>query len=804
MYRNFHSIEDLYQWIEEDKNWTGAEGVMRNRYPVRFVLFENFYDFYAFTEECNSHHVFVQSMEGWMKDDVDDSLLTYSKLGKMFKEYISKVPSNDFVIAPFSEITRFYENTAACAEFDSLVKTIRLVESNAEAQEIHQRIYVPIIGMQSKMYRFKDDANIYILEYLSQSETSNYHLILTNGTLYGVRGLEEDYTVCRNVREWIAMWKQNAGEKHRIICSSKALFNNAHHAQPDNAFDYAICRNAFEFLSKGLSIDLGDAVGTDDEMPYWERLAKEIDIADFDFFKYVTGKFNVVSIDSVQDFMQVWFDCSTKDDFPRWLLKTYYIIVHKENTYLKRVLRQCPSLTTIDLFATMATLIFEESQNEPSLAMRSAALREGAKRGVKLTEIAERIIEAKLKAMVTDPMRGIYTAMKYVSPISDAEKSLMLQWLGDGRIDRSQLKDLYPELYYYTAPMASSHSEWVNVYFTEYNKSKIANKITPALSEILAEKNASSVDFEKWRDEFKTVKTLLHNRSDIDVFYWVDGLGVDWIPFITSVVKEREADNVFLNEVLIATAELPTRTSNNRVKLEELCGEKLKKIGDVDSFAHQQKKYPNFIIDELKMVKEKISDVLSQYNGRKIAFVSDHGISYLANKASGLNLAGVKSDHSGRCGEWEQGVPTSDNHYIILEDGKTLCSLSHHSLTTKVPSGQGAHGGCTPEEVLVPIFIISNSPTVVSWTASLLTPEVSGTNARVRFEIKNIQSADKPFVAYNGRRYPLSPCGGAVYESADLQLDEKEGKVVLSIGGENRSFDIQVSTGVQEDELFGF
>lgn len=38
MYSLFNSMEDLYHEIEEDKNWTGAESSLRNRYPIRFVL----------------------------------------------------------------------------------------------------------------------------------------------------------------------------------------------------------------------------------------------------------------------------------------------------------------------------------------------------------------------------------------------------------------------------------------------------------------------------------------------------------------------------------------------------------------------------------------------------------------------------------------------------------------------------------------------------------------------------------------------------------------------------------------------
>ena len=75
MYKEFGSLEDLYQEIKTDKNWTGAESSLRNRYPIRFVLFENFGDFGEFVQVCQDHDVYVQSIEKWMKEGQDDKLI---------------------------------------------------------------------------------------------------------------------------------------------------------------------------------------------------------------------------------------------------------------------------------------------------------------------------------------------------------------------------------------------------------------------------------------------------------------------------------------------------------------------------------------------------------------------------------------------------------------------------------------------------------------------------------------------------------------------------------------------------------
>ncbi len=804
MYKVFDTIESLYHEIEEDKNQTGEGSAMRNRYPMRFVLFENFSDFYKFTDECTNHEVVVQSIDRWMKEGDDDTLLTYSRLGELFKEYIGKVPPNDLVVAPFSEITRFYENSEKNAEFDSLVKSIRLIESQRQAQEKHQRIYVPIIGMQNKMDRFKNDINIHIWEYRSSSEAKNYRLILTPGTLYGVNGLESKYTICKNVREWIALWRK--GEvRERIICSSLSLLNNAHNAQPDNAFEYTICRNAYEFLSKGLELHFGSIEYETSEMAYWEKLAKDVDITDFDFHKFVMEKFNASSLGNVTDFLKAWH--TNKEGYSRWLLKTYYITKQAGDTYMKRVLMTCNSLSTSDLFSKIATLIFEEPQNEKAIKERSKALREGALLGVKTKDEAERVIKAKLKAIALDPERSFYTAMRYISPISLSEKLLMIKWLGEGHIDRDAIKELYPELYIYTSSFEidmPNNNEWINLYFSEYRKSKIANASSQQLCDLLLDKNASPTAFSTWRDKFKTVKTVLYGRNDIDVYYWIDGMGVDWIPFIKSVIEKYEVDNVFLNEVHIATAELPTCTLNNKIKLQELCGDKLIKAGDIDEYAHKQKKYPEYIDEEFSIMKKSISAILEQYNGKKVAFVSDHGISYLACHARGMNVASINSDHYGRCGEWKEGLPSNDNRYIILDDGKTVCSLTHNSLTSKVPEGQGAHGGATPEEVLVPIIIVSNQKNATHYSAQLQNYEIVASSPVLTYFIKGLNSIYAPVLEYNGVEYLLKKKGENTYESERLNLVNTVTEVTLKIGQFTQTDSLVIKTGVDEDnDLFG-
>ena len=805
MYKEFGSLEDLYQEIETDKNWTGAESSLRNRYPIRFVLFENFGDFGEFVQVCQDHDVYVQSIEKWMKEGQDDKLITYSQLAALFESYIKSLPANDFVIAPFSEITRFYDNMRY-AEFDSLLKTIRLIQSPEEAQSGHQRIYVPIIGMQSKVSKFKDDPNIHIWEYHSGTEYDNYHLILTNGTTYGVKGLEERYTLCEDLRHWIALWKNvGAKIKPQIICTSKCIFANSDNAQPDNAFKYTVCNNAFEFLTEGLGINLGKLSLREEDMPYWEELASCIDVTDFDFDVFVNQRFNTLNLNDENAFVQTWFEY--KDTFSRWLLKTYFVWKSGERSYLIRVLENVTSLSTSDLFSQIATHIFDEPLDEASIGQRLSLLKEAKRQHVQIKSLAEQKVKAKLSAMAADPERGPLFAMKYMSPLTLSEQCLMVEWVGQGKIEKNDIKNLFPELYAYLLPSSIKTGKgngWTNEYFQEYCLSKVGNQETGSLAKKLKELNGSQVSFETWRDGFKTVKTLMHNRQDIDIYYWIDGLGVDWIPFMTQVIDKHKADGVFLNEIYVAASELPTVTSVNKTKLDELANGKLEKIGDVDKFAHTQKTYPAYLVKEFRIVEDAISKVLSLYNGKKIAFVSDHGISYMAQFGAGLNLAGVETDHAGRCGHWLKGSAQTDNNYIVLDDGQTLCSLNNNSLSAKTPMGQGAHGGATPEEVLVPIIIVSNQKNANAYSAKLQSSEIVASSPVVRYTIKGLSSIDTPFVTYNDVDYALHNIGGDVYESERLNLVNTSTRIILHIGDFKQTDNLSINTGAQENDLFGF
>lgn len=621
-------------------------------------------------------------------------------------------------------------------------------------------------------------------------------------------GLEEEYSVVHNLYEWLKLWEKGEDVRKSIICSSPNIFANVHFAQPDNAFTYLECRNAYQFLTQGLHLDFGlSTEPSEEEMPFWEELAKHIDITNFDFDEFVRERLDTFTLKSGVDFIKSWFDCDT--DFDRWLLTLYFKKISNGQGYIYRAVSQCASLSMSELFSNIATLIFDEVNKDAYLKERRQAMIMAAEKSVKITDFATAKLSAKLSAIAASPESGgYYLAVKLLTPLTDAELQLCIEWVSRGKIHCDEIKAIFPQLYYYLEPLSlnslDNSTQWIASYFDGYRRSKLADSLDSTVDEIIADKNANAASFRSWLDNFKTVRTVLYNRKDIDVLYWIDGLGVDWIPFIRNIISKYSKENIYLNEIYIATADLPTSTSVNKAKLQSLVseGQQLPKIGDLDSFAHSSKSYPQYIIDEMKIVEDTICNVLDQFNGKKIAFVSDHGITYLSQLVDGLKIGGIKSDHEGRLATYSSPL-VDDNNYIKLDDGQTVCSLTHHSLVDKVNKGHGAHGGCTPEEVLVPIIIVSSQKNATAYSVSIVSDEIDGTMPVVSFIIKGLSSIDIPTLVYNGVTYHLKSKDNNTYESECLNLVDTATKVIVCINEVPlNSFSIKVSTGATENDLF--
>lgn len=784
--------------VVKDKNASGSESFVANRYPVRFVLFDNFRDCYEFVSRQTSKSLFFQSIDLWLNPEFPDSIVTYSDLATQIVKYISE-STTDSVITPFSELARFYNNKTS-SEFHALISTIKAVESSQEGYDAHLRVYIPIVGLFGKMSKFSNDSQSTIWYLKSTDHQLNYNLVLTDGKTYGVKGLEEHYTVVHNVSEWLGVWKRS-NISRTIICTSRSIFANAEYAQPDNAFDYTTCNNAYEFLTAGLGLHLDFIDYKKADEANWIRLANEIELNGFDFVKFFNAKFGIYDLADYKVFYQTWLN--SPDSYSRWLLGAYYTYKFCDKGYICRTIKNCTSYTNAELVRQLLLSVFDLENQIEYLEERNYGLRLASKQSITLPENIQEEVYGKL--IHTEELIGCKSALKYITATSDAEKRLLIEWITAGKISANEIADIYPDLYAYLSPSYGTQDvakSWCLRYIDDYKLAKVTNCYTDAVEQTILSRNANEVAFNSWYNSFQTVKTIMVNRQDIDTYFWIDGLGLEWVPFIGEIIKERNSDGFFLNDVMIARATLPTTTDINKVDLQKLSGGTLPKDGDLDSDSHKIRPYPSYIISDMKKLRDSINKILDENPGKKIAIISDHGISYMPQLRSGLNLADISGEHSGRFATWNQGVAVSDDKYKILDDGRTICALRHESLTSKVKEGSGCHGGCSPEEVLVPIFIISDFPINSSYSVSQKTFELSPADPVMKFTISGLSNVDMPYIMYNGTRYNLSLVGNNIWHSEPLLLVPGQDKVCLTAVGVEHEYTIKIKLGTEENDLF--
>lgn len=793
MWQEFHNINDLLVRVTTDKEVAGDDGFVANRYPIRFVLFDNFKDSFDFIHHLSCN---VKSVEKWMDGDYPDRIITHTELVDKFVAFFRKNEDNDFVIAPFSELARFYDNEKTL-QFEALIRTIKSLESTQNGFNKKQRIYIPLVGLEGKMSKFANETQIKIWYFKNIDSRLNYRLILTKST-YGVKRLEVNHTIINSIKEWLNIWQQEDAKK-RIISLSPSLFANAEYAQPDNAFDFCTCNNVFDFLVNGLNLNFGEITYREQDEKYWLRLAKEIDINHFSLDSFFNEYFHIDQLADYNVFLKTWFGCN--DDFEKWLLCTYYLEKFcNQNSYICQCIKNSHSYNTTDFFASVVLSVFDCEEAELYMEERKVCMDFASKNGVIVNVDVEERMQNELVKIAEQ--QGYTIAVKYLTHLTLTEKRLVINWLGQKKINIGDVKDVYPDLYYYLSGTLDSILPWIPDYFEAYRKCKIANAISDDIAQIINVQNKNHVSFNFWYNSFKTTKTILNNREDVEVIYWIDGLGMEWIPYISWLLSLKEG--VYLNETHIARASYPTTTAINKISLEELSHNNLKKIGDLDNHAHQNtNKYPEYLIEEFKIVNEAILKIISEYAGKKIAIVSDHGITAMSQYCNGLNLVGYKSDHGGRLAVKESGKPNIDDNYVICEDGKTVCALKHNSLCGKIPTGQSAHGGCTPEEVLVPIFIISSQKETSKYSTKLLTTEITVNNPVIEFEIKGDNVAN-PYIMYGNTRYNLTKSGNN-YRTETLALVAATTMITLHIGSDyKQTFSLKINVGAKEDDLFDF
>ena len=113
----------------------------------------------------------------------------------------------------------------------------------------------------------------------------------------------------------------------------------ADNSRPDNALNYTVCNNAYEFLTKGLHLDFREIKYKKEDASNWEKLAGEIEYKNFSFEKFFNKYFDIFDLADHTVFVKTWFE--NNEDFKRWLLVAYYTKRFCNKGYICQLLQEC-------------------------------------------------------------------------------------------------------------------------------------------------------------------------------------------------------------------------------------------------------------------------------------------------------------------------------------------------------------------------------------------------------------------------------------------------------------------------------
>lgn len=707
----FGSFGELTQEIIRDRD---SRDMLAQRYAIRFIMLNNFNELKELAKFMTNIGVDTLDLETLIDEGEDDTWITKD----MLKEAIKACKTSTFV-TPFSEVVRFYNDD----DFRGFFNEIMLLE---DIHHPNKRIYVPLIGLQNRFTdflnhfaRIQESAPIWRYD----AETQSVEVFFAK---YKDFVLPNESVQCQlnSLRDWLMFWKKQAPQE-RIVCTSTPIAAKFKYSKPDNIFNFTRIANAFEFMTQFLELHFPFEYD-EGEKQYWEQLLKNVDknkIGCFSFEAFVRTSFNRVKFDA-SDVIAEWTD-ATRSPYDRWLLKNF--VLHtgfgKQHPYIRTCIDSVASLSDESMLVNMITTRILYNDIPANKLSDYAEERRNVIVDNRL--VFESVVTDNDQTWLFDRIREIFQgqgdlnfAIELCTGVFDFEKKLLMGWSvynpGNKKLIEAVSK-FYPEYAAYATTTKPSHfkteNQWVIDYIKAYKRAKMEDRYTDEIANFIKTKNNSAANFYKWYFEFdETHGVLAEMNSSVayrpDKIFWIDGLGVEFLSYILYLIGQENTGMKVVRSQ-ITRSYLPSSTHHNRFE-----GENVKKYGALDALGHDSHGYKHFdtLKEELKIIKSIIVDILSVGKKQKytIAIVSDHGLSCLSRKAPSKKYDG-KFEHEGRYIKTTDDAVT-DPDYLVHENDeegqKYKVALTHSSLS-KVPTHQ-VHGGCTPEEVLVPFFLLSN------------------------------------------------------------------------------------------------
>ena len=390
----------------------------------------------------------------------------------------------------------------------------------------------------------------------------------------------------------------------------------------------------------------------------------------------------------------------------------------------------------------------------------------------------------------------------YLTDNTSVERQAILKWLSKNELTdevRNALKWIYPDLYWYLRPYHFTNvTNAANVisndefddYFEQYRFQKVVNH----LSEDFLER-VNQYSLTRPYNSLQTRGSVLEQfqqEQDKTFLYWLDALGVEYLPYIQNWAKENELNMV----THVVQSILPTITSENKEFYDrwENGKKNAEPNKELDTIKHkgvpglEEAQYLEKELEVIKSVLEEIHNILEQQTAQfdKVVLVSDHGASRLAvlgGQEVGCEMR-EKGIHSGRCcpvNELDDNPPdcvTQEEDYWVF--------ANYQRFKGGRKADVEVHGGATLEEVVVPVIEFSlKTPKKVK----VKDPGIAKVEKNQCAELKLACSKplENAWVKWNDKSYPIQHCDGVDYSVTFTGVTVKSGEYTAEVW-ENDSY----------------
>jgi hypothetical protein len=706
--------------IKAIKSKVNNERNIPGRFPARLIFVRNFSDYLTLVDELTTVCDHVFNLADYTKDDILPNL-------KELKKEIAKHNGQQLLLLSFGEYLRI----CIGRELDRVTAHFSEIWEQQQSENSTTKYIIPVFSAQDLfnniLPRLDERQKDFIWE-VNESTLTEYEY---NLDIYSPEFADVINADATNLHEWLQNWtslfKDNNRHKFSIVTKlyhyAKIISGEVSVNIINQPFDYVVTRVADGEKLK----DWGKLTETIQDHDFWKYIATSLK-ADQPFLETIKSLLNIR--DSL-DIRGVLARFSRLSDHEKNLLKILYQL-YPSDDYCTFAINQAPTAESIPYY--LRDSIFQLSEPSPSfIKQRTDALKElhpdynalyNDQYFTKLDNIPAPQLRLMMLTYKTHAER-VYAVKTVCDLLRNTVDANLI-------IDVNPIVDLlnadYPDLAQYLRPCNDNEKE-INQYFNWYRRSKLINRPNTDAP--------CSIDFDsistrnKVMENFKSIDSRNKDRdltkSSASRSFWVDGLGVEWMPILLRGLNELSIGVEVKSK--IAKAILPTETEYNHQWTEQ--DEKWDRL---DKLSHNgmpdDKDYFSCIANQLAIMREivqHVGEMLEKIN--RVIITGDHGSSRLAallfhdptNFAIDPPQNAIVHAH-GRYVELKDNsyIPLTNSmertelkgkHYVIMKNYqhfKQSGNAAGGNTDKKAVVGE-VHGGMTPEEYLVPVIMVSRT-----------------------------------------------------------------------------------------------